>query len=94
MAKFCGTASEALEFLRGTKVDLLLTDVVLGKSDGLQLARDARQVQPTLKVLFMTGYGRGKLDELGLPHLSKPFAAGELLTRIRQVLGQPPLRLE
>lgn len=94
MAKLCGSASEALEFLHTTKADLLLTDVVLGKSDGLQLARDARRIQPNLKVLFMTGYARGKLDELSLPHLSKPFAAGELLTRIRQALGQPPIALE
>jgi signal transduction histidine kinase/CheY-like chemotaxis protein len=94
MAKLCGSASEALEFLRTTKAALLLTDVVLGKSDGLQLAREARQIQPELQVLFMTGYARGKLNELSLPHLSKPFAASDLLIRIRQALAQPPISLE
>lgn len=82
-----GTPGEALELLGTTSVDLLLTDVVLGKSDGVQLAREARQLVPELKVLFMTGYARGKLNELSLPHLSKPFAASDLLTRIRQTLA-------
>jgi two-component system, cell cycle sensor histidine kinase and response regulator CckA len=89
-----GSSAEALDWLRSKPVDLLLTDVVLGKSDGLQLAREARQLLPELKVLFMTGYARGKLNELSLPHLSKPFAASELLTRLRQTLAQPPIRLE
>jgi signal transduction histidine kinase len=89
-----GTPAEALAFLRNAPVDLLLTDVVLGKSDGLQLALEARQLAPELKVLFMTGYARGKLNELSLPHLSKPFAASELLTRIRQTLALPPISLE
>src|SRR6478736_1144127 len=93
-AKVVGTTTEALEFLRTTPVTLLLTDVVLGRSDGLQLAREAREIVPELKVLFMTGYARGKLNEHSLPHLSKPFAAGELLTRIRQTLGQPAVSLE
>jgi len=89
-----GSSAEALAVLRRTPIDLLLTDVVLGASDGVQLAREARQHLPELKVLFMTGYARGKLNELSLPHLSKPFAAGELLTRIRQTLALPPIRVD
>lgn len=89
-----GTASEALESLRNTPIDLLLTDVVMGKTDGVQLAREARQVRPDLKILFMTGYARGKLNELSLPHLSKPFATSELLLRVGQTLALPPIRIE
>jgi signal transduction histidine kinase len=92
--QLAGTPAEALELLRTNHVDLLLTDIVLGQSDGLQLAREARRLLPGLQVLFMTGYARGKLSDLSLPHLSKPFAANELLTRIQQALALPPIRLE
>ena len=87
-------APEALELLSRTSVALLLTDVVMGTTDGVQLMRDARLVRPDLRVLFMTGYARGKLNELRLPHLRKPFAPNELLLLVRQTLGVPPLFIE
>jgi signal transduction histidine kinase/CheY-like chemotaxis protein len=81
------TAAEALEHLPGGCFDLLITDVVLTGGDGMQLAEEARRSIPGLPVLFMTGYARGKLNDLGLPQLSKPFAASELLLLVRHTLG-------
>ena len=63
------------------RIDLLFTDVVLpGGKTGADLAREARKLQPGLKVLFTTGYARSALDkeqrgEKGLELLLKPFGS-------------------
>jgi CheY-like chemotaxis protein len=60
-----GSASEALALLREQRVDLLFTDIGLPNTDGRQLAEQARQLQPTLKVLFTTGYARNAIVHNG-----------------------------
>ncbi len=70
-------------------VDLLLTDVMLTGMNGAELAQALRRMQPSLRVLFMSGYGDATPDEM-LPDeadvLVKPFTAQALLTRVRQAL--------
>ena len=58
-------ADSALHALRNSKpIDLLFTDIVLpGGRNGADLAREARLLQPDLKVLFATGYARSALEE-------------------------------
>jgi CheY-like chemotaxis protein len=75
------------------RIDLLFTDVILpGGRTGADLAREARKLQPDLKVLFTTGYARSALDkehngERGVDVLLKPFGIEELALKVRQVLG-------
>ena len=72
-------------------IDLLLTDVVMPKRSGRELASDFARVSPTVKVLFMSGYSenvvvhRGVIDE-GVALIEKPFAAESLLGKIREIL--------
>lgn len=75
-----------LEALRQEKVDLLLTDIVLPGIDGVELGRQAQALRPDLRVRFMTGYARGRVGSLATPHLSKPFAAADLVRLIEQAL--------
>lgn len=76
------------------RVDLLFTDVVLpGGKTGADLARQARRVQPGLKVLFTTGYARSALDSeqrrgKSLELILKPFGVEELASKIRQMLDR------
>lgn len=85
-------ADAALDCLREVApVDLLFTDVVLpGGKNGADLAREAREVQPGLRVLFTTGYARSALDDTaiegGVEVLPKPFSVQELAQRIHQML--------
>jgi CheY-like chemotaxis protein len=76
-------------------IDLLFTDVVLpGGLSGADLARQAAELKPGLKILFTTGYARnaivhhGRLDP-GVELLTKPFSYSDLAARVRDILDRP-----
>jgi nitrogen-specific signal transduction histidine kinase len=72
-------------------IDLLLTDVVMPRMNGRQLAESLVTQRPGIKVLYMTGYSA---DVLGPMHarndwgdwLTKPFTSAGLLKRVRAAL--------
>ncbi len=85
-------AEDALRKLREhNSVNLLLTDVVMPGMNGRKLAEEAKQVQASLKVLYMTGYSRnaivhqGRLDP-GVDLLQKPLTSEQLAAGVRKVL--------
>ena len=71
-------------------IDLMLTDVVMPRMSGPELATKLRTRRPTLRVLFMSGHG----EETLAPHqldgslvlLEKPFSASGLLDSVRALL--------
>jgi DNA-binding response OmpR family regulator len=82
------TAAEA----HGRPIDLLLTDVVLPGMNGRDLAEELRKRQQGVRVLYMSGYTAGLLDEMGLGTgpdlLPKPFSVTQLADRVRAALGR------
>jgi signal transduction histidine kinase/DNA-binding response OmpR family regulator len=88
------SADEALALLhRGTKADLLFTDVVMpGAISTREFTRRAQEMQPHLKVLYTSGYTQnaivhnGKLDDDAFL-LSKPYRKDELARKLRSVLA-------
>jgi PAS domain S-box-containing protein len=84
-------AQEALERSRGANISLILTDVVLPGVSGPELARQVRELHPSAKVVFVSGYTDGAmaqhdLIEHGATLLHKPFRMPELGRTIREVL--------
>ena len=82
---------EALEVCEqiGASVDLLVTDVVMPKMTGLELARRLAVDHPALKVLCISGYSAEATTAqrpLEWPFLAKPFVPAALLERVREVL--------
>ncbi len=77
------------------KIDLVLTDFVMPKVGGLELALRLRDLRPDTKVLFMSGFTDGelagdKVAQLGeIELIEKPFRAAALLERIRRLLDRP-----
>ncbi|HEX6635585.1 MAG TPA: PAS domain-containing protein, partial [Usitatibacter sp.] len=88
-----GTAAEALAILRGgAHVDLLFTDVVMPGMGGPDLAREARALRPSLKVLFVSGYtGDAMADPerfpAGVQLLHKPYRRPDLARKVRAALA-------
>ena len=73
-------------------IHLLITDVVMPKISGRQLAAQLRRKRPGLLVLFMSGYTDEAIENTGLlpgevPFLGKPFSPRALAEKVREVLG-------
>jgi two-component system, cell cycle sensor histidine kinase and response regulator CckA len=93
-AMITASSAEEAEILfdkNKAKISLLLSDVILPKKGGRQLAIELKEVNPQLKVIFVSGYTEnsivhhGVLDE-GFILLEKPITTIKLLSTIRQVL--------
>ena len=91
-----GDGEEALAIARDqlARIDVLVTDVVMPLLGGRDLASRLRQERPDLPVMYMSGYTRGvipdaELQDEGTDFMSKPFAASELVRRIRRLLDRP-----
>ncbi len=87
-------AEEALQACRQEPIDLLLTDVVMPRVSGRELADRLEKLQPGMKLLFMSGYAdhvilaHGVL-EAGVSFIQKPFSPEELAVKVGAVLGPP-----
>ena len=90
------TAANAGEALlecerRENRIQLVLTDVIMPKLSGRELAERLKVMCPGLRVLFMSGYTDNAIVHHGVldastHFISKPFAAEDLLRQVRETL--------
>jgi len=84
---------EALEILQrsNVSVDLLFVDVVMPGMRGPEFVRRARELDPSLRVLFTTGYELKPIEGESRgpdPVLYKPYTPDQLLPRLRELLDR------
>ena len=77
--------------LREEPFELLLTDIVMPEMDGIELARRATELDPEIKVMFITGFAAVALNpDNNAPKdariLSKPFHLRELVSEVERLL--------
>jgi len=78
--------------LREEPFELLLTDIVMPEMDGIELARRATELDPDIKVMFITGFAAVALnpDNNAPPQakiLSKPFHLKDLVNEVQRLLN-------
>ena len=78
--------------LREEPFELLLTDIVMPEMDGIELARKATELDPDLKVMFITGFAAVALNaDSQAPKdakvLSKPFHLRDLVNEVEKLLA-------
>lgn len=90
----CGF-EEAASILRRETVSLalLLTDIVMPKSSGIELARMAKRLRPGLPILLMTGDSKEAVEESeigdgAMEWIEKPFTQEQIAAKIREILSR------
>ena len=92
------SGEEAVTLLQGgkTKYRALVTDInLLGRIDGWEVAKHAREIDPEFPVIYVTGAAADQWASHGVPNsilLTKPFAPAQLVTAVSNLLntGTPP----
>ena len=87
-----GEGASAFEEIKQTSFDLLLTDIVMPEMDGIELARRAGELDPDLKIMFITGFAAVTLNSDQQPPkdariLSKPFHLRDLVNEVERMMA-------
>ena len=82
----------AYQRLREEPFELLLTDIVMPEMDGIELARRASELDPDIKIMFITGFAAVALNsDSATPKnakvLSKPVHLRELVSEVQKMLA-------
>jgi two-component system cell cycle sensor histidine kinase/response regulator CckA len=90
-----GTKAVELFETRDSAFDLVLTDLVMRDFDGRETARRIRDVNPTAKILYMSGYAADstmRTDPLpaNTAFIEKPFGGNGLALQVRRLLDVAP----
>lgn len=97
----CANGEEAYKVYKIEKPLLLVLDVMMPKKDGFTLAKEIRQENPTIPIIFLTA--KSQTEDVvtgfnigGNDYLKKPFSMEELIVRINALLkrGQDDLTNE
>jgi DNA-binding NtrC family response regulator len=93
------TAEEALEVLEQSAIDIVLTDLKLPETSGLELLRRVRNLHPEVAVIVLTQYGTidsaVEATRMGaLDYVTKPFRPEELRTRLERAMRAVELQQE
>lgn len=93
-----GSGREALTLYRADPVELVVTDLIMPDTDGLELIQELRKLNAAVRILAISGGGRVNANEYltvarrfgasGI--LAKPFSNQELREAVTAALGTPP----
>ncbi|MBU4201278.1 MAG: sigma-54 dependent transcriptional regulator [Kiritimatiellae bacterium] len=82
---------KAVELIKSTPFDLMISDIRMRPIDGMALLKLAREQQPSMSVLMVTGYGSVEtaveaLKDGAFDYITKPFRVDELLITVQRAL--------
>lgn len=83
-----GGAEALAKLVKHEGIEAVVTDYMMPRMSGAELARQIAVTHPRMPVLVVTGYAGGDLD-LGLPQLAKPFRQVDLSAALERLFMQP-----
>jgi two-component system nitrogen regulation response regulator GlnG len=91
--------TEALQLVRAGDPDVMLTDIRMPGMDGMELMRKAKEIDPELPVILITGFAQvqGAVEALRAgahDYLAKPFEHQQVLRVVLRALNERRLKLE
>lgn len=89
----CENGLAALDFIRENVVNILLTDIRMPEMDGLKLIAAAKQIQPRLRCVILSGYDDFAYAQTAIrlgvsDFIQKPVDEEELAATFRRILGE------
>ena len=93
IVRTCSSGEEALEILHNEPVELLITDIRMPGMDGTQLVEKARDLNPAIGVVFMTGYAsltsaKDAIKQGALDYIMKPFELSEIRQAVNNAIAK------
>jgi len=87
-----GDGTGAFRAFQEVRFDLLLTDIVMPGMDGIELAKRAAELDPRLKIMFITGFAAVALHPSSQAPkqakvLSKPFHLREIVQEVERMIA-------
>jgi two-component system, OmpR family, response regulator MprA len=86
-----GDGVQALEILAGRPFDLVLSDIVMPRMDGLKLLQQLQFMAPQMPVMIMTSYVSDSLSSVpagAVEFIRKPFVLDDLLFKVQRALDK------
>jgi len=89
IAETANNGEEALEAMKGTRFDMLISDINMPVMNGVELLNKAKQLYPKMPVIFITAYGKDKIIieamKVGLAdYIEKPFRMEGVLSTVKE----------
>lgn len=85
------TVEQALNYVRTTVIEVAFLDIELGRTNGIELAKQIKDICPQIRVIFVTGYQQYAIDAFRIHatgYLLKPVAAGDITAELIFVYGE------
>ena len=87
---------EALEYIQKEKFDLLITDIMMPKMDGLELLKEVKKINPSMEVIITTGYAHvdnavQAMKTGAYDFIQKPYSIDQLLAVTEKALEKSKL---
>lgn len=93
------TVTEALRRIKDEAYDLIITDLRMGSMSGMEVLKAAKQTDPMVEVIVLTGYGtiESSVEAMKLgafDYILKPLDRNELIVRVERALGRKQMTEE
>jgi len=89
--ELAGNGKAALQKIEREYFDFILTDIRMPECDGIELARRAREISPSVGIIFMTGYAnlnsaKDAIKEGAYDYIMKPFELSEIRQAVKNAV--------